>query len=226
MNYKIANQVKVQGDATRIGTRFKGEIQRILRSYPMFNIIETGTYDGAGSTAAIIEAMHPDAYFFSIEVCPYLYSLAVARFRTVDCGLILRNGLSIPRNLLPTIEQIKEDYVFNRPDKSIFIDHKDSNRAINYFKETNYPEAPDNLLGAALQTFNPQFILLDSAGHIGYIEFQYLIARLQDKCIIALDDIGHIKHYRSYQQILTDSRFKILASGDEKFGYCIAEFKP
>jgi hypothetical protein len=61
---------------------------------------------------------------------------------------------------------------------------------------------------------------------MGFVEFNYIIEQLRGPCVIALDDIAHVKHYRSYQRIQSDPRFQIVQAGEEKFGFCIARFTP
>jgi len=61
---------------------------------------------------------------------------------------------------------------------------------------------------------------------MGFVEFQYLIQKLAGPCLIALDDIHHIKHHKSFQFMRRDSRFELLLESQEKFGFCIARFTP
>jgi hypothetical protein len=72
----------------------------------------------------------------------------------------------------------------------------------------------------------PDFVMLDSAGHLGWIEFQYLMLFLKLPCVLALDDTKHLKHYRTLAFIEKDSRFKVVARGSERFGWVVAEFQP
>ena len=110
----------------------------------------------------------------------------------------------------------------------IFVDHKEESRVDNYFDETNFPNVPDELLYKCLKMmdFKPDFVLLDSGGHIGEIEFNYLIENLAGPCYIGLDDIYHIKHHKSFERMQRDNRFEIIVKSDEKFGFCIAKFTP
>src|SRR5207248_1789299 len=102
------------------------------------------------------------------------------------------------------------------------------NRADLYHRETDFPGVQDDMLGRCIKECNgrPDFVLLDSAGHIGYQEFSYLVKLLEGPCVIALDDVYHIKHHKSLQQIQSDPRFNILALSREKFGFCFVEFSP
>ena len=68
-------------------------------------------------------------------------------------------------------------------------------------------------------------IILDSGGHMGFVEFEYVLSLLKGSCIFVLDDVYHVKHYKSLKMIQSDPRFNILTLSKEKFGFCIAEVK-
>ena len=61
---------------------------------------------------------------------------------------------------------------------------------------------------------------------MGNIEFKYVLKQLKGPCFFVLDDINHVKHFRSFQEIQADDRFEILDTSNEKFGFCIAKFSP
>ena len=72
----------------------------------------------------------------------------------------------------------------------------------------------------------PDFVLLDSGGHMGYVEFRYALPLIHGPCYIALDDIYHVKHHRSFRELQNDPRFELVAVSEEKFGFCVARFTP
>lgn len=232
----VAKDLMKDKDLTQIDaeSEFKRAINTYIGQYRPTKILETGTYLGEGSTRIIIESLlqhHIDGFeFYTIEINPNYY--ITAEFNLAKRGLSnyvnLLNGLSVPKHLLPTYEQIQEYTVNNIEFNNIIIDHSESERALNYFRETNFNNLEDNLIDKVLMKFNysPDFVLLDSAGHIGNIEFNYLISKVKSRCIIALDDANHLKHHKSYLQMIDDKRFNILIKSDEKFGFVIAEFNP
>ena len=63
---------------------------------------------------------------------------------------------------------------------------------MKYIGETHNPCVPVNLLAYAMQCvdYAPGLVLLDSGGHMGYVEFQYVLQRLTAPTFIALDDIN------------------------------------
>jgi len=187
-------------------------------------IIETGTYLGLGSTQMISIALEEnnitDVEFYSIEVNPEYYEQAKKNVRK---NVILINGLSVPFNHLPNKNIIKQETINIKED--FFIDHAIGQRVNLYYKETNFPDAKDDYLGKLIRIKQPDFVLLDSAGHIGTREFQYLISLLKKSCYIALDDINHIKHYANFEMAKRDNRFKIIYETKEKFGFGILQYR-
>jgi glycosyltransferase involved in cell wall biosynthesis/ADP-heptose:LPS heptosyltransferase/ubiquinone/menaquinone biosynthesis C-methylase UbiE len=241
-NNLVKKKVKVAGESetakslTQIDSVsvFAKEINKIISEIRPTKIIETGTFHGTGTTTIIASALKEfglnETRFFSIEVNKDNHLIAAKNIKA--CGLddyvILLNGLSVPRSLLPSVEEIEKSTVKEIEFDDIFVDHKENERARLYYNETNFENVDDGLLEKCLITFDyePNFVLLDSGGHIGNLEFNFLIDRIKKECIIGLDDINHIKHRKSLMQIKSDPRFEIITSSDEKFGFCIAKFLP
>ena len=72
----------------------------------------------------------------------------------------------------------------------------------------------------------PDFVLLDSAGHMGIIEFDYFLSLVRGPCTLMLDDTRHVKHHPSLQRMKADPRFVIELESPEKFGFVLASFHP
>jgi ADP-heptose:LPS heptosyltransferase/ubiquinone/menaquinone biosynthesis C-methylase UbiE/glycosyltransferase involved in cell wall biosynthesis/predicted O-methyltransferase YrrM len=233
-----SKRVRVAADYVQAGTQvadessFGAEIRGLFAKIGPRKIIETGTYLGTGTTTIIAGALEAigirDAVFYTIEVNPQNYTRAKEYFAGNKMNVQALNGLSVPRSMLPDRDQIAQRTITDVDYDGIFVDHKEENRVELYYGETNFPQIEDDLLCKCLEKFDfrPDFVLLDSAGHIGSIEFDYLIENLQGECYIALDDIYHVKHHRSFQAIQSDPRFKVVTASKEKFGFCIAHFTP
>jgi|GEM_PF-1020220 len=235
---KIAGQdTNGSKDLTQVDgeSEFARAIMALFRKIRPQKVIETGTYLGTGTTKIIaktlVELGLNDAVFLSLEVNPN--NIAQAYHNLLHTGLLpmvkLVHGLSLPKSMLPTVEYIESTFVKNiQADDEIYIDHAEHERALLYYKETNFDGVPDDMLARCMEAIGnrPDFVLLDSGGHIGNIEFNHLLSLLKYPCYIALDDIFHIKHHRSFKQISSDSRFQILAESKEKFGFCISHFDP
>ena len=232
--YRTAADVDATKNLTSMGTesRFGELLKELFCAERPHRLIETGTYRGTGSTTLIAEALVAaglhDAEFYSIEVNAQNIARAKQHLSNRGFNVRILHGLSVPRTLLPTREQIEKLYVRSVEADGVFVDHKTENRAELYFGETNFPDVPDDQLGACLgaMDYAPDFLLLDSGGHMGNVEFNYVLPLLKSRCIIALDDVNRVKHYRSVQQILGDERFEILERSDEKFGWCMTRFTP
>lgn len=198
-------------------------IDLILEKKPS-KVIETGTYYGTGSTRVLIdglEAAGGDYQLLTIEVNPENYNVAKCNLAAWP-GVTPMNGLSIPRRLLPSdLDTLTMIEILRGHD--IYVDHGDADRMQLYQQEVSF-NVPDDLLGAAMSETPPDLLLLDSAGHVGFIEFMYAMSLLQSSCLIVLDDTMHIKHCRSLQVIKQNPKFKIIKESDERFGFCIAEY--
>ena len=220
--------------AVRTDSAFASSVRSVFGKIRPAKLVETGTFVGKGTTSVIAAALRDmgiaDARFYSIEVNPGLHALA--RKNLEQAGLApfvqLLNGLSVPRSLLPGREDIEERTVRNTGKDPVWVDHDPADRVEKYYAETNFPDVPDDLLGRVMAIFGgkPDFVLLDSGGHMGYTEFTYLVSLLKGECYIALDDIFHVKHQRSFNAMSSDSRFEIITSVREKAGFCIARFTP
>lgn len=223
-------------DLTEI--EYEGQFARSIRDHFVLNkpkrVIETGTYHGNGSTR-IIASLIKDipingAKFYSIE-CNEI-NVAIARENLSKAWLLdyveILSGLSIPQESLPSEHDIRNK-IHAASLSKVKLDHEQdpSNGSKYYLKETE-KFSVDNLLGELLSEFNNSvdFVLLDSGGHIGKIEFEYLIAQLKAPCFIALDDTRHIKHFESRKIIKNDKRFEIINDNEEKFGSLICKFTP
>jgi CDP-glycerol glycerophosphotransferase (TagB/SpsB family)/ADP-heptose:LPS heptosyltransferase/predicted O-methyltransferase YrrM len=217
-----------------VESEFASSIKELFEKIEPKKIIETGTYLGRGTTTIIANTLRElnlfNTEFHSIEVNKVFHLQAFKNL--LESGLLdfvkLHNGLSVPRELLPTLEQIKNNTVENVEFGEIYIDHEEKERALKYFEETDFSDVEDNLLEKCLKRFDytPDFVLLDSAGHMGNIEFNYLLSKISKPCYIGLDDVYHIKHHKSLKQIQSDSRFEVIKISKEKFGFCLAKFTP
>jgi ADP-heptose:LPS heptosyltransferase len=233
---QIAGEGVTNKDLTAIqdGSEFEKRLHELVSTICPRKIIETGTYLGTGTTRIIASALKSseisNARFYTIECDPNRHQQAVNNLSRAGLSeyVIPLCGLSVPRPTLPSEKQIFHDTIEHVGNNDIFVDHQEENRVTLYHRETNFPDIPDDMLGKCLSEFDgqPEMVLLDSAGHMGTIEFNYVLERLKGECYIVLDDIKHIKHHKSYLQIQSDPRFTIVASSDEKFGFCMAKFIP
>lgn len=223
-------------DLTQI--EYEGQFARSIRDHFVLHkpkrIIETGTYHGNGSTRIIASLIKEipikEAKFYSIE-CNEV-NVEIARENLSKSGLIdyvdILSGLSVPKEMIPSEHDIRNK-IHAASLSKVKLDHEQdpSNGSKYYLKETER-FVIDNMLSEVLSEFDDSidFALLDSGGHIGKIEFEYLISYLKTPCFIALDDTRHIKHFESRKIIQNDKRFEIINDNEEKFGSLICKFTP
>lgn len=192
-------------------------------------IIETGTYTGEGSTRMISEIFKNSNIekFCTIEINRDFYIKAKINLKKYDFVEIL-NGLSLEvEECIKFIED--DDFIKNHHlNDEIYIDNLE-NPIKFYTDEINRidKDTEQNLLEKLIKENIGKrlFIVLDSAGGIGYLEFNKVMALLKDKkYYLLLDDIHHIKHFRSYEYIMNNEDFKVISLNYDK-GWLLCEKK-
>lgn len=224
-------------DLTEIASegQFAKCIREYFHKYQPKRIIETGLYHGTGSTSIIASLIRDlplsDAMFFSIECNTDNINIAHDNLYKINLSnyVSVLTGLSIPRSLLPTEDQINKKIEKASKTPGIKLDHEqDPSNGSKYYQKETEKSTYEDILGWILNNWNyaADFALLDSGGHLGKIEFDYFISQLKAPCAIALDDTRHIKHFESREMILTDKRFEVICDNEEKYGSMIVKFKP
>ena len=217
----IAEEVCKNGMAAT--GEFLKHLTALIASNGITKVIETGTYLGTGSTKAIIDGlkMHKKPFhFISIEVNPEHHRKAQRNVGRIQ-GVELWNGCSINKDhpLISTDFSSLPDHVV--------IDHQPENRTALYEKEVAF-NVPENLLKNAVDFFDgkPELVILDSAGHFGWAEFNVLFELINNPFILALDDINHGKHYWSMETIRkSPETFQVIFETNDKFGSAIIKVK-
>lgn len=197
--------------------------------------METGTYLGQGSTRILIDAFEerPPDVFYTIEVSPRSYAQALKNLSDVPfvhCVWGLSVGLEQAERFIQSDPLLKETQ--NRPD--IYIDSDDP--IAFYLAEIRgalgggqpLDSLPDRWLEFLLPVVRGRrpLIALDSAGGIGWLEFQEVMRLAgNDAFALFLDDVNHVKHYRSLRFVENDARFEVVASDLEQ-GWAVAVYTP
>jgi hypothetical protein len=200
-----------------------------LKSHEIDVGIETGTYLGLGSTRFVAECFlrtKPPKTYVTMENNFNHWSEARQNLRDylfVDC----RWGCSI--DCEQAIAFMLKDDAINRHENypDIFIDTLDDPLKL-YLDEikgsingTDNPKDADlmrlwsgeNLLPKYLELHrnNKPLIVMDSIAGCGFYEFQVMMDVMKDApFLVLLDDIHHIKHFRSFDYMKSDPRFHIL----------------
>lgn len=213
-----------------------------IRQYRPQVVVETGTYLGTGSTRMIAEAFAPGApeKFYTIEVSRRFYQTARRNLSHLGFVEVLW-GLSVGRDKAE--EFLRNDSLLweagrygievEQPDDpvSFYLREISSVGAVEREDEC-YPDppaaAPDNLLAGLLMRYRDRtpLIALDSAGGIGWLEFQEVL-RLQEgrPFVLFLDDVNHVKHYRSLMHVRSSPEFRLLDC-DVRDGWALAAYEP
>ncbi|MEP7146383.1 MAG: hypothetical protein ABI792_05195, partial [bacterium] len=90
-------------------------------------------------------------------------------------------------------------------------------------KNINFEENIFETIIPKIINSNPLF-LLDSAGGLGFLEFQKVQSLMDGRShFLILDDIHHLKHFRSYKEVCEDRDYTILDKNIEH-GWVIAKY--
>jgi hypothetical protein len=210
---------------------------QLVRLIALANIdvaIETGTYLGEGSTRFIAECflkVRPPKRFVTIEVLFSNWCRAKANLRAypfVDC----RWGSTVDIEAAIRFIETDEMLINHRHYRGIYIDDTDNPIAwytselrgqLNFSPNVdvsadarNFLWEGEGLLARLLKTHREQrpLVILDSAGGIGLMEFQILMEEMAGKpFFLLLDDIHHIKHFRSLEHVRQSADFDLVAQG-------------
>lgn len=214
--FLIAADIKPDGVVA--SGSMKRQMANVIRELKPSLILETGTHTGLGSTKAILDTIQQlklNTKVISIECNPLYVQRANENLKRhpKKSSLEILCGISVPEGLLP------DNVSYEGLPEGIIVDHVNPNE---YLKETVYEK--DNLMKEAIDKYGfPELVILDSAGHMGTIEFDYLMSLMEGHSFtLIIDDTKHLKHFRTLEKIKVDESFELLIEGQEKFGYAIA----
>ncbi len=170
---------------------FVNTIDHIIKTYGIKSIVETGAFHGLGSTLVFAKTGLPVT---SIECNPTHVNIARENLKNYpNVTLILSNSLKVAdlRKFIAT------DDIYQQKDLNIEVDGGNDPKGF-YMNEIGSEGIPENMLKTVADTPERQMILLDSAGGVGWPEFMEFMnfTNIKEK-ILVLDDVSHVKHYRS-----------------------------
>jgi hypothetical protein len=216
-------------DKTTVDThsKFAECLAKILQEPKMGNLVETGTFKGNGTTRILLESRQSGAIVYSIEVNPANYAIAqnnLAGYFDVKLNL----GYTLPVELLPLSASIVP-YIKRHECSDIYCDYdvKVSDKLLSGYTKEMAHKVPFDMLGKVLKrcALKPGLVLLDSAGHLGFLEFLYTVYMLRGPSYIALDDTNHVKHCDSLAYAKKRPQtFSVVEEMNEKTGWAVLKY--
>lgn len=221
-------------------------LARVVSESAVSHVVETGTYLGTGSTrmlAAAFPSDRPPESFVTIEANWSSWRAALGNLTEFPFVTVLW-GRTMPRRV--ALEFVRGDDALRHHERwpDVFIDDtrhpvKSYSRELRgrlgrrprglrllmrFASDRLRRYAGEDLLTRSLQRVREQrpLILLDSAGGIGWLEFQTVLREMASMpYTIVLDDTHHVKHFRSLAHIRADAAFTIVARSEEH-GWVVA----
>ena len=177
---------------------FETTIKQLVNQFDIKSIVETGTYHGNGSTSVLARTGLRVTTFECNPQNNYIAKNNLRPYLNVDAIW----GYSLP--LKDMVEFIKNDDIYEKKIAGVTGEGDNPESAKwGYTNELGNLSIPQGLLRAFGDVPERQIIFLDSAGGVGYAEFKEFLKfeHLKNK-VLVLDDVPHVKHYRSSQDIL------------------------
>ncbi|GAB3269237.1 hypothetical protein GCM10027347_39160 [Larkinella harenae] len=223
---------------------FQSTLRELFTRHIITTVIETGTFIGKGSTRTIANAFpanRPPQRYFTIEANLAFHLLA--RFNLRHWGFVKPLwGATIAQE--EALQFIQKDEAIHHHERypAVFIDDIQnpagfytaelegklgSHPLVNltaWFGKT-FLTRPEDLLHQLLLQWGDQrpLIVLDSAGGIGWLEYQTVRDTLGTKPYwLILDDIHHLKHFRSLTDVQNRPDFRVIEYSLEH-GWLVAE---
>lgn len=195
---------------------FKKTVDELVAKYDLQDVVETGTHRGTGSTRVFADT---GLNVYTIECNPYYVEEArrnLAKYRNVT----VFHGLSVPFEA--AVKAIVTDSLYDGPVPEGIKTDTDCHHRNFYLAEiASNHTARDNLLNLFISDRRRQLIFLDSAGGLGRCELTLAlesISRVSGLKVLMLDDIDHVKHFRSVEALNKDAQhFASLG----RFGYVV-----
>ncbi|QMW02393.1 hypothetical protein [Spirosoma foliorum] len=212
--------------------RFKETLHQLFTQNQIDYIIETGTWLGTGSTKTIattVEGKHQPKAYYTIEGNLTFHTIARFNLRKWDFVKPLWGDTVAKEQALKFIQQ-DEALHHHEAYPDVFIDTLDNPvqfytnelegklgknpviNAVDWFGSTFLHRKEDLLRSLLLrhQDLRP-LVLLDSAGGIGWLEYQTVRNTLANRPYwLILDDIHHLKHFRSFADVQQRDDFRVI----------------
>jgi hypothetical protein len=210
------------------------------------HVVESGTHEGLGSTrflAEVFAEVSPPRSFVTIEANWRSWRRARRNLRRFPFVQVLWGESLDTRE---AIEFVESDDCLRHHARypNVFIDETDDpvgfyvrelrgglggvprdlrHRLLMKFHRLVFYRG-ERLLARCLDAVRDEnpLIVLDSAGGVGWLEFSTVLASMEGRpYVVLLDDVHHVKHFRSLAHVRRDPSFEMLGV-DEAHGWLLA----
>ena len=220
-------------------------LRAVIVGEQLEHVVETGTHEGLGSTRFLAESFQATTTpksFVTIEASWKSWRRAK---RNLISFPFVKPLWGQTLELRRALDFVQSDECIRHHERypDIFIDDVDDPVAFysrevrgelagtpNVFRRLQRAidrwraYAGDDLLAKSLARVREQnpLVVLDSAGGTGWLEFLTVCSTMQDRpFVLLLDDVHHLKHFRSLERVRRDPAFHILGT-DERHGWMLA----
>ena len=225
---------------------FRQTLTDLFQTNTVDYVIETGTWLGTGSTQTLARAFpanRPPKAYYTIEGNLTFHTLA--RLNLLKWNFVKPLwGDTVAKET--ALAFIRQDDVLKEHEKypDVFIDTLDNPAqfytnevegklgknpvisAVDWFGNT-FLNRPQDLLRQLVHQHRDDrpLVLLDSAGGIGWLEYQTVRDTLGNRPYwLVLDDIHHLKHFRSLADVQARPDFRVIEHSP-KHGWLVAEHR-
>src|SRR5260370_33191430 len=223
----------------------------ISKDSPITHILETGTHIGLGSTKFIAEIFRTQSpapqLFVTIEASHHNWrrareNLKAFPFVTPLWGLstslqealrfigndpALQNHFKYPNIFIDDVED-PINFYSNEIAGRLGGGARNPMERIRQFVDRRRFYSGEDLLAkwlGAFRSYSP-LVVLDSAGGVGYLEFNAVQRHMTGHpYFLLLDDICRLKHFRSYNYINANKQFAVIGESKEA-GWLLAKYQP
>lgn len=217
-NFLVGNTINLKNDL------FSSTIEDLIKRFFIEEIIETGTFNGLGSTSVFAKT---GIKVITIESCFEHFQQAkenLKEYKNVELHHALSLSLKEMEKFITEDDIYQSDLVLSG---RLAIDGGQSGSSQNFYLNevrgfSGEKASIEDLLFNLINNPKKQLVFLDSAGGVGFLEFKKFMSMeseyLKNK-ILVLDDVSHVKHYRSVV-FLNNENYNVVVSDDGRFAYC------
>lgn len=172
-------------------------------------IVEFGTWNGLGTTKCVIDGLRDDQHFYSIELYPDMYQLALENNRQN----LKRSNI---RFILGTIVSYNETFWFEH---SLIDTNKDAHASLWYQKDMEMLKAGKDVMAQLPEAID--LLILDGGEYSTYPEWVKLRSRTR---IVVLDDTATLKCNKIASELTKDASYRCLVNRpNERNGFSVYE---